>query len=56
MKPSNSSMGGVDLSDMFISLFRTNIKVKRWSVKFFFHLVDIAKGNAMLMYKRFCEQ
>ena len=26
----NSSMGGVDLADMFISLYRTPYKCKRW--------------------------
>ena len=56
MKSFNSSMRGVDRSNMFPSLFRTNIMVKRWYVKMLFHLVDIAKVNAWLMYKRFCEQ
>ena len=48
----NKSMGGVDLSDMLISLYRTQIKTKRWYIKVLFHCVDIAKVNVWLLYKR----
>jgi hypothetical protein len=46
----NESMGGVDLADMLISLYRTKIKSKRWYLKVLFHCVDIAKVNAWLLY------
>ena len=39
----NKSMGGVDLSDMLIYLYRTPIKTKSWYLKVLFHCVDIAK-------------
>ena len=52
----NKSMGGVDLSDMLISLYRTQVKTKRWYIKVLFHCVDIAKVNAWLLYKRHCMQ
>ena len=52
----NKNMGGVDLSDMLISLYRTNIKIKRWYLKVFFHCVDISKVNAWLLYRRHCQQ
>ena len=52
----NKSMGGVDLADMLISLYRTTIKTKRWYLKFLFHCVDVAKVNAWLLYRRHCDQ
>ena len=38
IKQYNSSMGGVDLADMLIALYRTEIKCKRWYLKIFFPL------------------
>ena len=53
----NQSMGGVDLADMLVSLYRTTIITrKRWYLKLIFHCVDIAKVNAWLLYRRHCEQ
>ena len=52
----NKSMGGVDLSDMLISLYRTQVKTKRWYIKVLFHCVDIAKVNSWLLYKCHCMQ
>lgn len=33
----NRSMGGVDLSNMLIALYRTTFKTKRWYLKVLFH-------------------
>ena len=52
----NSSMGGVDLVDMLIALYRTKIKTKRWYLILIFHAIDIAKVNAWLLYRRYCNQ
>ena len=52
----NKSMGGVDLTDMLIALYRTTIKSKRWYLKVLFHCVVIAKVNAWLLYRRYCDQ
>lgn len=52
----NKGMGGVDLADMLISLYRIKMKTRRWYIKIFWHLVDIAKVNAWLHYRRHCEQ
>ena len=49
-------MGGVDLADKLIALYRTTIKSKRWYLKVLFHCVDIAKVNAWLLYRRHCDQ
>ena len=43
----NQSIGGVDLADMLISLYRIPIKTHRWYIKVFWHLIDIAKVNFM---------
>ena len=51
----NKAMGGVDLTDMLISLYRTNIKSKRWYLKVIFHCIDIAKVNGWLLYRRFAD-
>ena len=42
----NKGMGGVDLADMLIALYRIPSKTRRWYIKIFWHLVDIAKVNA----------
>ena len=53
----NSSMGGVDLADMLIALYRTEITTKkRWYLKLIFHTVHICKVNGWLLYHRFCDQ
>ena len=56
VKHYNKSVGGVDLSDMLISLYRTPIKTKRWYLKVLFHSIDIAKVNAWLIYRHHCKQ
>ena len=52
----NKSMGGVDLADMLIALYRCKVKTKRWYLALIFHALDIAKVNAWLLYRRFCSQ
>ena len=53
----NRSMGGIDLAEMLISLYRTQITTKkRWYLKIIFHLVDICKVNRWLLSRRYCEQ
>ena len=43
-------MGGVDKSDMQISLTECTRKMRKWYVKFFFHLVDISLYDAFVLY------
>ena len=47
---------GIDLADMLISHYRTTIKIKRWYLKIWFHIVDIVKVNEWLMYRYHCDQ
>ena len=56
VKQYNKAMGGVDLADMLIALYRMPARTKRWYLKVFWHLVDIAKVNAWILYKRHYQQ
>lgn len=50
----NTNMGGVDLCDMLVALYRTKIGVKRFYLKILFHLMDICIVNSWLLYRRDC--
>ncbi|KAL3260721.1 hypothetical protein MRX96_046248 [Rhipicephalus microplus] len=47
----NHSMGGVDEVD-FISLYRTTIRSRKWTLKMTFHIMNLAVVNAWLEYRR----
>ena len=49
-------MGGVDLANMLISIYQIPIKTHGWYIKVFWHLVDIAKVNGWIIYRKYCEQ
>uniref|UniRef100_A0AAV2MQN4 PiggyBac transposable element-derived protein domain-containing protein n=1 Tax=Knipowitschia caucasica TaxID=637954 RepID=A0AAV2MQN4_KNICA len=48
----NTHMGGVDLADMMIALYRTPAKSHRWYLAIFWQMVDIAVNNAWLLHRR----
>nr|XP_047122949.1 piggyBac transposable element-derived protein 3-like [Hydra vulgaris] len=52
VKEYNTGMGGVDLSDMLITLYRIPMKTKRWFLHVLVHCMDICKINAWLLYRR----
>ena len=52
----NKNMGGVDLADMLIALYRIRMKTRRWYIKIFWHMIDICKVNAWNLYRRRCNQ
>ena len=56
VKEYNAGMGGVDLVDMVISLYRSLMKCKRWYLKVLVHCVDICKVNGWLLYRRHANQ
>lgn len=47
----NKGMGGVDKTDMLISLYRNKMKGKKWYRRVFFHFMDMAVVNAWLLFR-----
>ncbi|XP_037521099.1 uncharacterized protein LOC119397791 [Rhipicephalus sanguineus] len=45
-------MGGVDLLDSLISLYRPYLRSKRYYFRVFVHILDLTAVNAWLLYKR----
>ncbi|CAK1601971.1 unnamed protein product [Parnassius mnemosyne] len=52
----NMHMGGVDLADMLIALYRTQIKSRRWYMGIFAQMLDISVNNGWILYRRYCAQ
>jgi len=48
----NRHMGGVDLLDSLIGLYRTRVRSKKWYHRILFHLIDATVVNAWLLYRR----
>ena len=52
VKEYNKFMGGVDLSDMLIELYRIDFKSRKWYMHIFFYLLDMTVVNSWLLYRR----
>lgn len=52
----NHSMGGVDLLDQMIGLYRIYIRSRKWTLRVIFHAVDLAVVNSWFEYRRDCER
>ncbi|KAL3201041.1 hypothetical protein MRX96_012874 [Rhipicephalus microplus] len=48
----NECMGGVDLMDMLVALYRIHVRSKKWYRRLFFHLLDGVVVNCWLLYHR----
>uniref|UniRef100_A0A3B3RJN9 PiggyBac transposable element-derived protein domain-containing protein n=1 Tax=Paramormyrops kingsleyae TaxID=1676925 RepID=A0A3B3RJN9_9TELE len=48
----NKHMGGVDLMDSLIALYRTKIRSRKWYIRIFFHVMDMICVNSWLLYRR----
>ena len=48
-------MGGVDLLDMMCTLYKRQLKSKRWYLYIFYHTLTIAVVNAWFLYRRDCK-
>uniref|UniRef100_A0A671TTC3 PiggyBac transposable element-derived protein domain-containing protein n=1 Tax=Sparus aurata TaxID=8175 RepID=A0A671TTC3_SPAAU len=51
----NKSMGGVDLLDSLIALYRTKIRSKKWYQRIVFHMLDLTLVQAWLLYRGDCQ-
>jgi hypothetical protein len=47
----NKFMGGVDKADMFLSIYRTKHRSRKWYQRIAFHLISLAAVNAFVMYR-----
>ena len=52
VKKYNASMGGMDLFDMFQSLYRMDHKSKRWYIRIFYWILASSVINVWLMYRK----
>lgn len=50
----NEAMGGVDLFDQFIGLYRIFIRSRKWTLRMLMHAVDFALVNSWLEYRKNC--
>uniref|UniRef100_A0A0K8UMZ4 PiggyBac transposable element-derived protein 3 n=1 Tax=Bactrocera latifrons TaxID=174628 RepID=A0A0K8UMZ4_BACLA len=52
VKEYNRHMGGVDLMDDLIGRYHIRLKPKKWTLRLFHHMLDIAVVNAYIIYHR----
>lgn len=51
----NKFMGGVDLMDSLLSLYRIHTRSKKYYHKLLFHFLDVTVVNCWLLYRRHCQ-
>ncbi|XP_063634940.1 piggyBac transposable element-derived protein 3-like [Cydia splendana] len=51
----NRHMGGVDLIDSIMGIYKIQLRSKRWPMRLFYHYLDLSIANAWLLYKRVCK-
>lgn len=56
VKVYNEHMGGVDLQDSLLGLYRCSIRSKKWYHRIFYHMLDVAVVNSWLLYRRIQKQ
>jgi hypothetical protein len=52
----NTFMGGVDLSDMLLSLYRIDRRSCKWYVRIIYYFLGIALNNSWLLYRKHLRQ
>jgi len=50
----NQHMGGIDLSDMLVHMYKTSLKSRRWYLPLFGYILGLCISNAWLVCKRDC--
>ncbi|XP_051171325.1 piggyBac transposable element-derived protein 3-like [Leptopilina boulardi] len=51
----NQCVGGVDLHNMLLELYRIDIRAKRYYLRIIFNLIDSCLVNSWLLYRRHCD-
>lgn len=51
IKNYNSFMGGVDLTDRLLAVCPERSRTKKWTIRFIFHMMDLAVSNAWLLHR-----
>uniref|UniRef100_A0A3B4ZMF2 PiggyBac transposable element-derived protein domain-containing protein n=1 Tax=Stegastes partitus TaxID=144197 RepID=A0A3B4ZMF2_9TELE len=51
----NKNVGGVDLLDSLIALYRNKVRSKKWHHRLIFHFLDMIIVTTWLLYRRDCE-
>lgn len=51
VKEYNAHMGDVDLMDSFLGRYRIKVKTRKWYIRIFYHLLDVAIINSWVLYK-----
>ena len=52
----NKHMGGVDLCDMLLALYRIKLGTRKWYMHIVYYCIGVSIVNAWLIYRRHCEQ
>lgn len=52
----NKYMGGIDLHDSLVALYKYPIRSKQWYIYIWYHTVTMMMVNAWLLYRRHCAQ
>lgn len=47
----NRHMGGVDIIDSVMTICKIRLRSNRWSMRLFYHYLDLTMTNAWLLYK-----
>lgn len=50
----NQHMGGINLSDMLVHMYKTPVKSRQWYLPLFGYILDLCISNAWLVYKMKC--
>ncbi|KAH9638302.1 hypothetical protein HF086_007405 [Spodoptera exigua] len=51
IKMYNANMGGVDLADRMIAVCPIRARTRKWTIRFIFHMIDIAVSNSWIIYR-----
>lgn len=52
VQTNSKSVGGVELLDWLIALYRTKVKAMKWYHRIVLHMIDFTLVNVWLLYRR----